>query len=216
MTFDYLHQAQPMALRNNEGGRTLTDRRMLIYKAWFEDQFKQRSSQGGPSTYTLAGAGIAVEGMEHLDHRQIEDLPPIRGRIDGALRDLNSRGKRMVRSMLQERRPERVIESMRDLDEELRRLEDLADGGAALAGSGRPAGELVPALAEVDRRIMALASRQIAGFLFQPLIHQILDNPGGGGDFKKVLETSRSLYRNMAASASYHRKLLEKCLERWG
>ena len=117
--------------------------------------------------------------------------------------------------MLRERRPERVIRSLRDLSEELSRLEALAAEGAALAGSGRPAGELVPALAEVDRRIMALASRQIAGFLFQPLIREILDNPEGAGDFEKALGTSRSLYRNMVVSASYHRKLLEKSLERW-
>jgi hypothetical protein len=215
MTFDYLHQAQPTSLRNNEGGLTLTDRRMLIYKAWFEDQLKQRRAQGGPATFSLAGAGIAVEGMDHLGLRELQDLPPVRGQIDEALRELDNRGKQMVRGMRRGRRGERVIRSMRDLAGELSRLEDLAAGGAALAASGGPASELVPALAEVDRRIMALASRQIAGFLFQPLIHEILDNPAGGGDFEKVLQTSRNLYRNMVASASYHRKLLEKNLERW-
>ena len=107
-----------------------------------------------------------------------------------------------------------VVQSMRSLMDELEQLQELAARGAALSGSNKPAGALVPALAEVDRQIMALASRQIAGFLFQPLIHEILDNPGGGGDFKQVLATSQNLYRNLEDSASYHKKLLEKCLER--
>jgi len=61
---------------------------------------------------------------------------------------------------------------------------------------------------------MTLASRQIAGFLFQPLIHEILDNPEGGGDFNQALSTSQNLYRDLGASASYHGKLLEQCLQR--
>ena len=67
---------------------------------------------------------------------------------------------------------------------------------------------------KVDQKILSLASRQIAGFLFQPLIREILDNPEGGGGFDRVLATSRDLYRNLEASASYHRRLLEKCLQR--
>lgn len=210
MNFDYLHQGQPTALKNNAGGRTLTDRRMLIYKSWFENQIKQQYNQGGPPTYSLAGAGIAVEGMKHLPAKELHNLPPIRRRIDAALRQLRKKGRQMA----SEQRTDRVVRSMRGLADELEQLKKLAGRGAALSSSGRPAGELVPALAEVDRQIMALASRQIAGFLFQPLIHEILDNPEGGGDFNQILVTSRNLYRNLGASASYHSKLIGKCLER--
>jgi hypothetical protein len=212
MNFDYLRQAQPTALKNNAGGWTLTDRRMLIYKSWFENQIKQQGGRG--ATFSLAEEGIAIEGMGHLRPGELQRLPRIRGHIDKALRELRKSGRQMVDQMVAEQRPKRVIESMRGLADELEQLQELAAGGADLAGSGRPAGELVPALAEVDRQIMALASRQIAGFLFQPLIHEILDNPEGGGDFEKILATSRNLYRNLEASASYHRKLLHKCLQR--
>ena len=51
-------------------------------------------------------------------------------------------------------------------------------------------------------------------FLFQPLIHDILDNPEGGGGFTQILATSRNLYRSLEQSAAYHRTLLEKCLQR--
>jgi len=210
MNFDYLHQAQPTTLKNYAGGLTLIDRRMLIYKSWFENQIRQQQDHGGPPTYSLAAEGIAVEGMEHLRSRELLRLPPIRGRIDACLGQLRGRGRQMV----EEQRTDLVVQSMRDLADELEQLRELAARGVALSSSGEAAGELVPALAEVDQQIMALASRQIAGFLFQPLIHEILENPEGGGDFDQVLATSRNLYRNLEASASYHRKLLEKCLQR--
>jgi hypothetical protein len=208
MNFDYLYQGQPTALKNNAGGWTLTDRRMLIYKSWFENQIKQNSGRG--PTFSLAADGIAVEGIEYLPPEELQRLPPIRDRIEAALRELGKRGRRMV----EEQETDRVIQRLKDLVGELEQLKELAARGEALSNSGRPADQLVPALAEVDQRIMALASRQIAGFLFQSLIHEILDNPEGGGDFDAVLATSRNLYRNMGTSASYHSRLLEKCLER--
>ena len=210
MNFEYLNQAQPTALPNNLGGRTLTDRRMLIYKSWFEDQIKQQQRRGELKTYSLAGDGIAIEGMEYLRPEELLRFPPIRGRIEKTLLELRKMGKQMV----EEKWTDRVIQSLRGLADELEQLRELAARGAELSDSGRPAGELVPLLAEVDERIMDLASRQIAGFLFQPLIHEILDNPEGGGGFPQILATSRHLYRSLEASASYHRKLLEKCLER--
>jgi hypothetical protein len=213
MNFEYLHQAQPTALANNLGGRTLTDRRMLIYKSWFENQIKQQQPRDDLKTYSLAGGGIAIEGMEYLRREELMRLPPIRGRIEKALRELRKRGKQMVDQAIEEKRKDRVIQNLTGLMDELERLRELAARGAQLAGSDAPAGGLVPLLAEVDERIMDLASRQIAGFLFQPLIHEILENPEGG-DFSQILATSRHLYRSLESSASYHRKLLGKCLER--
>jgi hypothetical protein len=209
MNLEYLNQARPTALPNNLGGRTLTDRRMLIYKSWFENQIKQQP-KGELKTYSLAGRGIAVEGMEYLGFEQLLGLPPIRGRIEKALLDLRKRGRQMV----EEKWTDRVIQSLTGLVDELEQLRDLAARGAELSDSAAPVEELVQLLAEVDERIMDLASRQIAGFLFQPLIHEILDNPEGGGGFAQILATSRHLYQSIEASASYHRELLEKCLER--
>ncbi|UCF97671.1 MAG: DUF115 domain-containing protein [Spirochaetaceae bacterium] len=210
MSFDYLHQARPTALKNNRGEWTLTDRRMLIYKSWFENQLKQQPRQSGPATFTLAAEGIAVEGMEHIQLRELLRLPPLRRRIDTVLSDLRRRGRQMA----QDQRAEPVVDSLRKLELELQQLQELARSGIELSGSGRAAAALVPALAEVDQKIMSLASRQIAGFLFQPLIHMIVDNPEGGRDFTEVMATSRELYRELAESASYHGQLLRQCLER--
>ena len=181
---------------------------------WFENQIKQQTVRGGPDTYSLSGAGIAVEGIGHIRSGQLLRLPQNRERIDEALGDLRSRGEETVERTAGEGQADRIRRRIGSLAVELEELQRLAASGVRLSESGTSAEALVPALSEVDQKILSLASRQIAGFLFQPLIREILDNPEGGGGFDRVLATSRDLYRNLEASASYHRRLLEKCLQR--
>ncbi|MBN2554190.1 MAG: motility associated factor glycosyltransferase family protein [Spirochaetales bacterium] len=210
MTFDYLHQARPVALTNNRGGLTLSDQRMLIYKSWFENQIEQCARRGEADSYSLSAEGIAVRGMKHVELREALRLPVMRGRIDTILRQVRARGTEMIAGQ----RVEPVIAGMRGLIDELKRLEDLARRGEELSSHPSSPDTLVPALAEVDRQIMSLASRQIAGFLFQPLIRDILGESADGRDFEGVLDTSQKLYRELKASAFYHGQLIRKCLER--
>jgi hypothetical protein len=208
MIFRYLHQAVPTALPNNQGGRTLTDRRMLIYKWWFENQMKQQSQTGGPRTFTLAGGGIEIEGMGLVEVTEIFQLPRCRSRIDAKLSDLHRE-----RSGRDSRRGQ-VRQSLHRLAVELEKLQDLAKRGIELCGPDHASGEAVAGLAKVDQEILSLASRQIAGFLFQPLIRRILDEPEGPRDYAQALGSSRQLYEELLASASYHSELLYKSLKR--
>lgn len=208
MIFRYLHQAVPTALANNQGGRTLTDRRMLIYKWWFENQMKQQSQTGGPRTFTLAAGGIAIDGMELVEVTEIFELPKWRSRIDAELSDLR---REKVGGDSQHGQ---VRQSLQGLAAELEKLQDLAKRGIELCDNDCGSGEAVAGLAKVDQEILSLASRQIAGFLFQPLIRRILDNPEGPRDYAQALATSRQLYDELLASASYHSALLHKSLER--
>ncbi len=208
MIFRYLHQAAPTALVNNQGGRTLTDRRMLIYKWWFENQMKQQSRAGGPRTFTLAAGGIAIDGMRLVEVAEIFELPKWRSRIDAELSDL--RREKMGRGS----RHGQLRQSLQHLTVELEKLQDLAKRGIELCDSDCGSGEAIAGLSKVDQDILSLASRQIAGFLFQPLIRRILDNPEGPRNYVQALATSRQLYDELLASASYHSALLHKSLER--
>lgn len=210
MSFAYLHQARPTALRNNRGGLTLSDRRMLIYKSWFEDQIQQQLGRKGSPSYTLAAEGIAIAGMDFVRPERLLDLAPVRARIEEALTAMHLGGVRMAKAQ----RPNQALRLLRDLAGELKQLEDLAKTGAKLSAAGAPLNETITQLAEIDRRIMSLASRQIAGFLFQPLIHSIVNNPVEPQDSIQILETSKKLYGQLKDSASYHGKLLQQCLLR--
>lgn len=186
----------------------MTDRRLLIYKWWFENQMKQQSQTGGPRTFTLAAGGIAIEGMGLAEVTEIFQLPKCRSLIDAKLSDL-----RREKSGRDNRRGQ-VLQSLQRLAVELEKLQVLAKRGIELCGSDHGSGEAVAGLAKVDQDILSLASRQIAGFLFQPLIRRILDNPEGPRDYAQALATSRQLYEELLASASYHGGLLHKTLER--
>ena len=67
---------------------------------------------------------------------------------------------------------------------------------------------------EVDRQILGLASRQVAGFLFQPLIRKVLG--GEAGSYREALQLSVELYGELADSAGYQAGLIRRTLERSG
>jgi hypothetical protein len=181
---------------------------MLIYKGWFENQMKQQSQTGGPRTFTLAAGGIAIDGMALAEVGEIFELPKCRSRIDAELSDLH----REQEGRDSQREP--VRQSLQRLALELEKLQNLAKRAIELCGGETLSSEAVAGLAKVDRGILSLASRQIAGFLFQPLIRRILDNPEGPRDYAQALATSKQLYEEFLASACYHGALLRKSLGR--
>jgi hypothetical protein len=221
----YLYQAGSLALPNNAGGSTLTDRRMLVYKWWFENQMKQQRAASGPATFNLSPEGLAIEGMPYMDARTLLELPPRRGVVDARLRSAWPPPRsRELRLRSAQRR--RLAGTLWELEGELQRLSSVAGRGERIcrrlmeAGGRLGTGSLAE-LEEIDRGILEISSRQIASFLFQPLIRKVLDGTGGGtsdtgGGCGQALETSRDLYRELADSARYHLGLLQPALARLG
>lgn len=214
--FTYLGEAGPVSLPNNAGGLTLTDRRMLIYKAWFEDQLKQQPPPGSRhASFTLSARGLRIEGLPAASLAECLELPVIRPQLEARLEAAWHRGAprrpsaeqlTALRRTLRELREE--LEAVHDL---ARRAEGICSRLLAAAAPHRDAAA-VSQLDRLDRQILSLASRQIAAFLLQPLIGRILD--GGAGSYRDVLAVSQALYGEMAASTRYHGGLLDSCLQR--
>jgi hypothetical protein len=102
-----------------------------------------------------------------------------------------------------------------DLLAGLRDLEGLSRLGLAatreLAGVVKRRGNCRPVLArldDIDARILAVSSRNIAGFLIQPLIHRIMG--AGAGRDAEVLSTSEEMYAGIAESAVFHTEILSR------
>jgi len=220
LTFDYLHQAQALELPNNAGGTTVSDRRMLIYKWWFENQMKQLSQSGGPPSFNLSAQGIQIEGMPFSPLEHLQSLPVVREKIDRALSSVRRDCENLCTGKRWARRHSAVRAGLDSLIGELERLRDLAQRAEELCsryGNTAETGEqaaVVEKLAEIDREILTVSSRQIAAFLFQPLVRRILDNPAGPDDPSTVMATSSQLYKEMAGSASYHLETLFQILQR--
>jgi hypothetical protein len=79
MSYRYIKEAMPFFVPSNSGGLTLTDKRMIIYKWWFETQMNLHQSS---TTCNLSPHGVAIPGMKLTDLKAALDLPVRRDRID--------------------------------------------------------------------------------------------------------------------------------------
>jgi hypothetical protein len=211
--FRALTEAGAFPVRSNTGGTTLTDRRMVIYQWWFENQLKQHGDR--LPSYSLGAEAVAIAGMPYRPLAMLLELPRVRARIAERMDQARERARPAAVS---EQAAGRAWKAMGELAEELGRLGELAREGLALCALARaPEAETrsrsLGLLDAVDRRILAVSSRQVAGFLFQPLIQKILDGTGTSGA-REGLALSEQLYAELADSCSYQAALIARALER--
>jgi hypothetical protein len=200
--------------RSTGGGVTLTDRRMLLYKWWFENQVKM---QPDLKCFTLSAEGVAVEGIPFAPLGQALALPVIRAEID----------RRMTSSRVIHRggapgpgSRERLRVSLARVEEELGGLQELCRRGVSLSRElgallerQRDPRRCLKGLDEVDRGILALSARTIAAFLVQSMLHGIEGEGNGAADRDAVLARSAALYDGIAESAAWQKELLRRARE---
>jgi hypothetical protein len=212
--FASLHDIGLFPAPSAVGGTVPSDRRMLLYRWWFENQLVMHPDL---PAFTLSDRGVAIDGMAPLQPETLLDLPVIRPAIEAAKRDLEAR--------LDAARGQGPPPPLAALQGEIADLCGALDGIARLAdegvsASGRlaramekgadPRGALA-ALDDVDRRIMETSSRSIAGFLVQSLIHGIEADAArraDAADWRAVVATSTDLYRGIGESARFQAGLL--------
>jgi len=203
--FQALAEAGLFPMTSASGGVTLSDRRMVIYKWWFENQLRQHPGL----SFSLSADGTRVEGLDTCPLERLLELPAARPAIEERLRRERSRPALPLQAGLEAKAREALGELARDLG----RLEGLGRRGLELAGrlaqgDRRTAEELNG----VDAEILRLGSRQVAGFLLQPLIRRVLG--GASGTYREAVELSGELYGELAESAGYQAALIRKALER--
>jgi hypothetical protein len=217
-----LHDAGPLRLESNDGAQTLTDRRLLIYKWWFENQMSQQEQAAGERepllTFSLSGGGIRIRGMAYRSLDTLLELPKSRPSLEPGLSAARLEAREYRRSASE--RLSAALRTLRELSGSLRTLEQVASRARQACGRlrqdalrsgtrGEGQAQLYRELDELDAAILELSSRNVAGFLFQGLIQRILDCPRADGPPDKILELSEELYAEIAASASYHLGLLD-------
>jgi hypothetical protein len=213
-SFRSIHDIGLFPARSAAGGVTPTDRRMLLYKWWFENQMKM---QPDFACFTLSPDGIAVEGIPLARLEQAFTLPLIRHEIDRRM----TRVKEIHRGQtpgVDSR--ERLRASIARVEEELGALQVLCRRGETLSRElgvilERRAGarESLDALDDVDKGILSLSSRTIAGFLVQSILHRIEGEGDSTADREAVLARSAALYEGIAESAGWQQELLRRARE---
>ncbi len=222
----YLHEAQLFPVTANSGDLTLTDRRMIIYKWWFENQMQSAGTEISSTvmTYNLASGGIKIEGMPFIDPELLLDLPLNREKIEDFMRQARHT---QVASGDKEEKRKKVILSLAALAEELKQLEKIAGEGLELCRNLPPPASMdkkhldriLKTLDRLDKKILDLSSRQVAGFLIQGLIRKIIDagarplrsdETRANKRLEDVFETTEAIYKELLESARFHLDLLNR------
>jgi hypothetical protein len=87
--FAYLYSAGPFLSANYDGDHTVTDKRMVLYKWWFEDQMKQQPQR---VTYTLCKKSVRIEHFQHIEIEKVLELDPCRKDIERIIEEIHPLG----------------------------------------------------------------------------------------------------------------------------
>jgi hypothetical protein len=211
--FRALHEIGVFPVRSASGGVAHTDRRMLLYKWWFENQLKAHPAI---VSRTLSPESAGIAGMPLAGIDEVLALPKVRLEIDARMRGVRSEesvkrrnargaGREALEGALAELR-----QGLEDIARLSRRATSLSEElGVVLERGGDP-GPSLAALDAIDRGILEISERSIAGFLIQPIIHMIAGTGERTGTREEVIDRSVEMYRGIAESAAYQGELLAR------
>jgi hypothetical protein len=196
------------------GGLVPTDRRMLLYKWWFECQLAMRPEV---DARTLSPDGVDIKGMRVSPVEEALGLPRIRPEVDRRL----ERARAIHRDTARDARLlQALADAVADIGSQMEALESLGTRGAALCGeleaavaAGADPRPLIAALDDVDARILSLPARGVAGFLLQSIIHEITGQGEAPADPREAVARSKAVYAEMAESTAWQKDLLRRAAE---
>ncbi|MDR2211378.1 MAG: DUF115 domain-containing protein [Spirochaetaceae bacterium] len=212
LSFQSLESGYPFSVKAADGGTVLTDRRLSLYAAWFENRFGQEKNI---ANYSLSPQGVAIPGLITADIGQILALPPRRGAINALLQDAYSRidGEFLVPEERQNREQrytgalESLIRGLKDIRDQAERAAKLTTAaGERSAGGRETAQERQALLAKLDRINTAIAEspvKEAAGFLFPPAHELEKEFTSQEDPWQYHLKFSAGFYRSLAAAADF-------------
>ena len=194
--FMALHDANPYLVPSVAGGSVLTDKRLVVYKWWFESQLE---SDPNTDTRTLSGRGIAIDGIRSSSIEEVLGLPPIREEIVGRLEETEFGSVAVPLT--------RVV---RELIAELALLSTTTRGAVetcrTLIDGGRLTSRDLEILDDIDESIRSNMSKEIVGFLMQEALREVQDTTD-------PMQRSLELYRQIGDSATFHIGQLSRGLD---
>jgi len=218
--FRALRDGEPFRAKRRGGGTILTDKRLSLYAAWFENRFRQFPEV---KNRCFSEDGLEIKGLEMGQAEEFLALPERREEIDRILAEAYATiGEEFGSEGAKKSRAEKYKNALSSLLQGLETIRKTADDAAALAAGalGRSRMGHLPdserektfnKLDEANRAIMKSAVKEIAGFIFPETRGWEGEIAGKTGDpFTRHLEFCSRFYRAMADSAAYNLELLSK------
>ncbi|MDR2730494.1 MAG: DUF115 domain-containing protein [Treponema sp.] len=211
MSVRALRDGFPFYAPSNAGGQVLTDKRLSLYAAWFENRVRQYNVR----SLNLFPGGLSIKGIENVAVDKLLALPKRRGeinfRLDATFSDIENDFYSPDESSCRAQRYETAIAAL------LRGLEKIktsCEKGAFIASlnihrSLSPAQQdkILKELDSVTRLVTESDVKEAAGFLFPDFkITEDSSNP-----FLSYLKSSKKLFSSLAQSASCNLEKLSYC-----
>ncbi len=191
-----LWSGNPYVAEDYRGETILTDQRMKIYISWFEKQMKEHPEV---QTGNLSERGIRLEGMPCRDVAELREYPVIRKALDTLLKEVSLMKARTSR--------EDVAAALEGLRKELGELLSLSAEGWEI--SSRMDEKAVNSgdfkqLEQIDRKILSLGGREIAGFFLLPLLESFLADSRKRKSPGEIIRQSTRFYGSLKESLEFH------------
>jgi Arc/MetJ family transcription regulator len=211
-----LRDGFPFAARQASGGAVLTDRRLSLYAAWFENRLRRYPD---PPSLSLSPHGLAIAGLKAAPIEALLALEARRAMIDARLGALfaSVQMRHDEAAPLRAARYDAALGALtRGLDA-VRALTARATGTAEALLGDLAAGRTVPesrrraALKTLDETALAIAASEVkeaAGFLFERAPGDTV-LPAAGMEkaeeaaLTRYLRSSVSLYRSLTEAVQY-------------
>jgi hypothetical protein len=215
-SFSALRDGNPFWAAAADGSRVLTDRRLSLYAAWFENRFHETE---GPRNYRLFGEGLALSGLLRASPEELLALPIQREHIDLSLGRAFSRVQQdfMAQEQVQKRR---VVydAALGELVQGLTAIKALADAAGEItrkvsslwgAETGKGPGSFLKQLEALEREIAASPVKEVAAFLVPPeVLQEAEQNHPASASCAGQRASSLPYYQTLSAAAAEQLKQL--------
>jgi hypothetical protein len=206
-SFCMISDAEPFYVGSNSGGQVLTDKRLVTYKWWFENQIKMHPDI---ACHNLSPNGVRIQGMPYA---AVESLLELRILSNKEVRQPAPHG------LAYRRRSRMLLAALHSLLEELRALQEISAEGCCLAERLRHPGRadlplILSSLNLVDEKLHSSSVKDVAAFLVQDVANRIIESAGTDAAPDEVAESSYLMYSELRQAAEYHIKLLETAVIR--
>jgi len=217
--FRVLRDGQPFQAKRQGGGTVLTDKRLSLYAAWFENCFSRFADI---KNYSLQASGLAIPGIESAAVEELLALPERREEIQRLFGEVYAAVEEDFHCKEAENRAEQYENARKALFEGLVRVKNLAEDtaesvetAARRCRQGRlEEKERERALKRLDsanKAITESAVKEITGFLFPETAEWEAEIAALSPDpFARHLEFSARFYRALAETSAYNLHVLEK------
>jgi hypothetical protein len=193
------------------GGQVLTDRRLSLYAAWFENRFRMHGEVKNSSVFQ---DGLAIEGIQPSNAETLLSLPERRSEIDRRLEaafsqienDFNNPTEKQKRAERYEKAVSALVRGLESVRISARKGAEITS--KALKGNSDSArqNKILKELDEIMRRIADSEVKEVAGFLF-PSVEGENETAIEGAkkdSFRLYLESSHKLFSSLAQTVDFN------------